>query len=101
MTTSPNAKPGTGVISGTKTTTCDTTPGSVAATGTVTLPDAKSGDVKITVSWVSRDTNAVQTRAETTLKGLKAGKQTPWKVTSTLPADAADITCVTGAALLD
>ena len=101
MSPSPNAKPGAGVISGTKTTTCDTTPGSVTATGTITLPEAKKGDVKVSVSWVSRDTNAVQARAETTLRDLQPGKAADWKITSTLPADAANIICVTGATLLD
>lgn len=93
----PTIPTGTGIISGTTLTGCDTTGSDVTATGTVTMPEGDAGDVVVSVSWVNSKTSSVYGRGVTTLKDLKGGDKKEWTTSATLPAGAESVSCVLGA----
>ncbi|MFP3467082.1 hypothetical protein [Leifsonia sp. SIMBA_070] len=95
----PTIPPGTGIIAGTKLTSCDTTGSTVTAKGTVTMPKDKKGDVVISVSWVNSKNSSVYTRGVTTLTGLAGGDAKDWTTTGTLPAKVESVSCVLGAVI--
>lgn len=95
----PTIPTGTGVISGTKMTSCETTGSAVTAKGTVTMPEGKQGDVVVSVSWVNSKNSSVYGRGVTTLEGLKAGDKKDWTTTATLPDGAESVSCVLGAVI--
>ncbi|MGO4595714.1 hypothetical protein AB4Z18_18015 [Leifsonia sp. 2TAF2] len=95
----PTIPTGTGVISATKMTSCDTTGSNVTAKGTVTMPKDRKGDVVVSVSWVNSKNSSVYGRGVTTLKGLSAGDKKDWSATATLPANAQSVSCVLGAVI--
>lgn len=93
----PTIPPGTGIISATKMTSCDTTGTSVTAKGTVSMPSDHKGDVVVSVSWVNSKNSSVYGRGVTTLKGLAGGDKKEWTTSATLPANAESVACVLGA----
>ena len=95
----PDIPSGTGIIAATSMTSCDTTGTNVAAKGTVTMPEGKSGDVAISVSWVDSTTSSVYNRGVTTIKDPKPGEKKDWTIESTVPADAKNLSCVLGAVI--
>lgn len=92
----PTIPAGTGIISATKMSHCDTTGTKVTAKGSVTMPAGKSGDVVVSVSWVDSKTSTVYGRGVTTLSGLASGDKKDWTTNATLPANAASVSCVLG-----
>lgn len=95
----PTIPTGTGIISGTKMTSCDTTGTAVTAKGTVTMPEGKSGDVVISVSWVNSKNSSVYGRGVTTLEGVGTGDKKDWTTTATIPEGAESVSCVLGAVI--
>ncbi|MGJ3190551.1 hypothetical protein [Paenarthrobacter sp. FR1] len=94
------ANPGTGIIEAATMGSCDTAPGKVTATGTVTPPEGTKGTVKVSVSWVDPKTSAVLARGEQSFKDAKAGKALDWSVNAEVPEQGVDVKCVLGAAVL-
>lgn len=90
---------GAGIISATAMTSCDTTGTNVVAKGTVTMPEGKKGDVVISVSWVDATTSSVYNRGVATIKDPKSGEKKGWRIESTVPADAQNLSCVLGAVI--
>ncbi|RDV43542.1 hypothetical protein DOE76_16475 [Leifsonia sp. ku-ls] len=95
----PTIPTGTGIISDTKMTSCDTTGSNVTAKGTVTMPKESKGDVVVSVSWVNSKNSSVYGRGVTTLKDLNGGDQKEWTTSATLPAGAESVSCVLGAVI--
>ncbi|MFF9564462.1 hypothetical protein ACF1AJ_14045 [Leifsonia sp. NPDC014704] len=93
----PTIPAGTGIISDTKMTSCDTTGSEVTATGTVTMPKDRKGDVVVSVSWVNSTSSSVYGRGVTTLKDVGSGDKKEWATSATLPAGAESVSCVLGA----
>jgi hypothetical protein len=90
---------GTGIISSTVMTGCETTGSKVTAKGTVTMPDGAKGDVAVSVSWVDSKNGAVYARGISTLPGMNAGDKRDWSTSVTLPAGAESVSCVLGAVI--
>jgi len=95
----PTIPTGTGIISSTTMTSCDTTGKKVTAKGSVTMPKDGKGDVVVSVSWVDAKNSSVYGRGVTTLKGLDSGEKQDWTTSATLPADAESVSCVLGAVI--
>jgi hypothetical protein len=95
----PTIPTGTGIISDTKMTSCDTTGSEVTAKGTVTMPKDSNGNVVVSVSWVNSKNSSVYGRGVTTLKDLNGGDKKEWTTSATLPAGAESVSCVLGAVI--
>lgn len=95
----PTIPTGTGIISDTKMTSCDTTGSEVTAKGTVTMPKDSKGSVVVSVSWVNSKNSSVYGRGVTTLKDLNGGDKKEWTTSATLPAGAESVSCVLGAVI--
>lgn len=93
----PTIPAGSGIISATTMSHCDTTGTKVTAKGSVAMPSGKSGDVVVSVSWVDSKTSTVYGRGVTTLAGLDSGQKKDWTTSATLPASAESVACVLGA----
>jgi len=87
-----------GIINSTALGSCDTTPGTVVAEGTVTAPE--DGTVRISVSWTDADTSAILTKQQAELTDLSAGEETTWRVEAELPPTDVTVRCVLGSTLV-
>lgn len=93
---------GVGVIKTTDMTSCDTEPGEVEASGTVSLPDGmEPGTVSISVSWVNAETGTVFARSRVDVGDVDSSAPKDWKVENTLPDNGVTVRCVVGASVID
>lgn len=93
---------GEGVIKSTDMKSCDTEPGPVKASGTVTLPaDKGPGTVSISVSWVNDETGTAFARSRVEIEGVDASGTKDWSVDNILPDNGVKVRCVVGAVLVD
>jgi hypothetical protein len=98
----PEIPDGEGIIKSTTMTDSSTEPGTtVWAKGLILLPEGKSGDVVVSVSWVNSGTSSVYARGVVRVDDVASGVATEWQVEAELPADATDVQTVLGAVLVD
>jgi hypothetical protein len=74
----------TGIINDTVQDSCDTAPGPVNASGTVTNSGSKPQDLVVVISWAVTSTSDVVARGVATLKDVAAGDTVDWSVKADL-----------------